>query len=79
MISDTSIATNQVVMHHCDKCTRRYKNREHLTRHQRYECGKEPQFKCPYCPHKCHHKCNLQDHIQRRHSGNKVQYKYFKL
>lgn len=75
-ISDQSFSQEQL-MHHCDKCTRRYKNREHLTRHQRYECGKEPQFHCPHCPHRCYHKCNLQNHILRRHTGNAVYKKYY--
>ncbi|RZF39425.1 hypothetical protein LSTR_LSTR000946 [Laodelphax striatellus] len=30
----------------CEKCSRSYKNKGHLMRHIKYECGIEPKFKC---------------------------------
>ncbi|XP_020288351.1 zinc finger protein 629-like [Pseudomyrmex gracilis] len=36
----------------CEKCGKGYQHRGTLLRHTRHECGKEPQFKCPYCLHR---------------------------
>ncbi|KAK2584893.1 hypothetical protein KPH14_002489 [Odynerus spinipes] len=36
----------------CEKCGKGYQHRATLLRHTRHECGKEPQFKCPYCAHR---------------------------
>lgn len=33
----------------------------------RYECGTEPQFPCPLCPHRAKHKQALQYHAIARH------------
>lgn len=51
----------------CPQCPRTYKTKLALTAHLKYECGKEPQFRCPYCPHRTHHKGQLQVHIKRKH------------
>lgn len=55
----------------CDDCGRRYKQKGGLLQHQRYECGKEPQFSCPHCPYKAKRKTNLQSHILFKHQGFK--------
>ncbi|XP_073977013.1 uncharacterized protein [Rhodnius prolixus] len=36
----------------CVNCYKRYNHSFTLYRHMRYECGKEPQFQCPYCQYK---------------------------
>ncbi|XP_053973120.1 zinc finger protein 358-like [Hylaeus anthracinus] len=36
----------------CETCGKGYQHRATLVRHTRHECGKEPQFKCPYCAHR---------------------------
>ncbi|XP_073978112.1 uncharacterized protein isoform X2 [Rhodnius prolixus] len=36
----------------CQQCNRYYKSKEGLYNHQKYECGKSPQFQCPQCPFK---------------------------
>ncbi|KAF6197383.1 hypothetical protein GE061_020267 [Apolygus lucorum] len=36
----------------CYTCFKMYKRRQHLNRHQRLECGKEPTFVCPHCSYK---------------------------
>lgn len=33
----------------------------------KFECGKEPQFKCPHCPHRTKHKSSLQVHVGTKH------------
>lgn len=51
------------------ECGKVYSNRATLRRHERYECGKEPQFGCPYCPKRCKRKSNLFSHIRIRHKN----------
>lgn len=55
----------------CDTCNRSYKNRETLWRHKRYECGKEPQFKCTACPYRGKRKDSLKSHWINKHE-NKI-------
>ncbi|KAK9502425.1 hypothetical protein O3M35_011207 [Rhynocoris fuscipes] len=54
---------------HCIFCEKSYKRKSHLIRHQVYECGVEPQFQCPHCPHKAKLKENLKAHIANRHTA----------
>ncbi|KAL6264015.1 hypothetical protein P5V15_004096 [Pogonomyrmex californicus] len=51
----------------CSKCGRSYMRKDSLQRHEHWECGKEPQFKCPYCPQRCKRKAHWQRHIRRQH------------
>lgn len=56
-----------VSSHKCNKCLRTYSKAVNLKRHLRFECGVEPQFSCPYCPHKSKLKENLKKHILIKH------------
>ncbi|XP_057329973.1 zinc finger protein interacting with ribonucleoprotein K-like [Microplitis mediator] len=56
----------------CDQCGKGYQHRATLVRHTRHECGKEPQFKCPYCAHRTKQKGNLYQHIRNNHPGKNV-------
>ncbi|KAF6202957.1 hypothetical protein GE061_003365 [Apolygus lucorum] len=49
----------------CDQCGRSYKHKSHLNSHIRYECGKEPQFACDFCPYKSKQKSHLKQHMFR--------------
>ncbi|XP_049795078.1 zinc finger and BTB domain-containing protein 37-like [Schistocerca nitens] len=51
----------------CDACGRSYRYQKGLSRHLKYECGKEPQFKCPQCPGRYTHKHHLKLHMLRNH------------
>lgn len=51
----------------CAKCGRSYRRKDSLQRHEHWECGKEPQFLCPYCPQRCKRKAHWQRHIRRQH------------
>jgi len=51
----------------CGACGKNYTWKTSLTRHQRDECGKEPRFPCPYCPHKSKRRGRLWHHIARVH------------
>lgn len=55
----------------CHQCKASYKNKGHLVRHLRYECGVEPQFECLICLKKFKHKSNLKQHFLLTH-GNQV-------
>ncbi|XP_065162277.1 longitudinals lacking protein, isoforms A/B/D/L isoform X4 [Atheta coriaria] len=51
----------------CSQCDRTYIRKDSLQRHLNYECGKEPQFQCPFCPQKCKRKSHQIRHIKRQH------------
>ncbi|CAG9818624.1 unnamed protein product [Phaedon cochleariae] len=46
----------------CPSCISTYKQKGHLVRHIRYECGIDPKFTCHICFRKFKHKCNLNYH-----------------
>lgn len=63
-----AISFNVVVLgFSCNQCGRIYTLRCNMLRHRRLECGKEPQFLCPHCPHKCKRKENLVTHVAMKH------------
>uniref|UniRef100_A0A1B6LKP4 BTB domain-containing protein n=1 Tax=Graphocephala atropunctata TaxID=36148 RepID=A0A1B6LKP4_9HEMI len=51
----------------CAKCHKTYSSPHTLRRHVRLECGQEPRFRCPYCPHRTKQRYNLMLHISRTH------------
>ncbi|KAG5900376.1 hypothetical protein JTB14_033824 [Gonioctena quinquepunctata] len=51
----------------CGDCGRTYKLKSSLRNHQKWECGKEPQFKCPYCVYKAKQKMHMARHMERMH------------
>lgn len=53
--------------HDCPDCGRVYKLKSSLRNHRKWECGKEPQFKCPYCSYKAKQKMHLVRHLDRVH------------
>ncbi|XP_055530375.1 longitudinals lacking protein, isoforms H/M/V isoform X7 [Wyeomyia smithii] len=61
--------TNQVQdteKYHCLACNRKYLRKKSLTRHLRYECGKQPLYLCPVelCSYKAFYRIVLEKHIQ---------------
>ncbi|XP_014278480.1 zinc finger protein 135 [Halyomorpha halys] len=56
----------------CPDCGNRYKSSTQLCRHRRWECGKEPMFKCQLCVNKFHHRHGLKQHM-RLHIAKKGQ------
>ncbi|KAJ1529434.1 hypothetical protein ONE63_006212 [Megalurothrips usitatus] len=48
----------------CPKCGKSYRWKDSLRRHQRVECGKEPQHCCPYCLYRFKHRFHLNAHIR---------------
>jgi uncharacterized Zn-finger protein len=53
----------------CTQCGKAYMSKGNLTRHLKFECGKEPQFQCPHCPVRTKHKSSLLTHISCKHRG----------
>lgn len=53
----------------CISCGKSYQLASSLYTHEKYQCGKEPQFNCPYCPHKTKLKGNLKAHIGFKHAN----------
>lgn len=51
----------------CNDCGRKYSRKPNLNKHQRYECGKEPQFMCPVCPYRAKYKTTLHSHLGLQH------------
>ena len=51
----------------CVDCGKVFTWNFNLNKHRRYECGKEPQFPCPYCKYRSKQKGDLKKHIRRRH------------
>ncbi|KAK9882341.1 hypothetical protein WA026_020863 [Henosepilachna vigintioctopunctata] len=63
-----STSSNRIRGHFmCYQCGRSYIRKDSLQRHLNYECGKEPQFQCPFCPQKCKRKAHQMRHIIRQH------------
>lgn len=52
--------------HFCE-CGRSYSRPDNLVRHQRLECGKEPQFHCTECDEKFRRRSKLRDHCKSKH------------
>lgn len=49
----------------CNRCNNIYSWPESLRRHQRLECGVEPQYQCCGCHKKFTHKHNLTVHVKK--------------
>lgn len=58
----------------CPDCGRVYKLKSSLRNHQKWECGKEPQFQCPYCVYRAKQKMHIGRHMERMHKE-----RYFKM
>ncbi|XP_033208432.1 zinc finger protein 81-like [Belonocnema kinseyi] len=56
----------------CEKCARSYKNKPHLNRHQKFECGVLPQFICTFCDKRFKRNLHLQQHIVRVHNKTNI-------
>ncbi|XP_031346990.1 longitudinals lacking protein, isoforms A/B/D/L isoform X23 [Photinus pyralis] len=51
----------------CIQCGLSYKQKGHLSRHIKYECGVEPKFRCNFCSRRFKHKNSLQLHTRLQH------------
>ena len=51
----------------CEACGRVYKLKSSLRNHQKWECGKPPQFQCPHCVYRAKQKMHIARHMERMH------------
>ncbi|XP_076287970.1 zinc finger X-chromosomal protein-like [Lasioglossum baleicum] len=58
--------------YHCPRCNAGYTYKKTLKTHMKYDCGKEPRFKCPYCNKRDKCSSNIYKHIRMRHDGMPV-------
>lgn len=65
---DTMQALSEMFI--CTKCTKSYRLRHSLTRHMKFECGKEPMYPCHKCPRRFKHKYDLNVHLRGRHKDD---------
>lgn len=62
-----SATSDQQANFSCPDCGRMYKLKSSLRNHQKWECGKEPQFQCPYCVYRAKQKMHIGRHMERMH------------
>lgn len=55
------------VVYKCPNCIKVYKHSPSLSNHRKYECGKNPQFSCQFCPCQFHRKGNYLRHLTAKH------------
>lgn len=60
---------NQHSVHRCPNCSKVYKSKGSLQRHQNLECHKKPQYKCVHygCTYEAYQKSNYERHLKNRH------------
>lgn len=51
----------------CPECGRMYKLKSSLRNHLKWECGKDPQFQCPFCVYRAKQKMHIGRHMERMH------------
>lgn len=56
-------------MFHCN-CGRSYQHNRSLWRHQKFECGKDPQYTCSICGAKFKHKNHFKVHYFLKHKNS---------
>lgn len=66
-VGSSSSTWNSPGAYPCPQCGKVYRWRGNLNLHLRQECGKDPQFQCPICPHRSKQKSNLKTHIINIH------------
>lgn len=52
----------------CPNCDKVYNAKKNLARHMNLECGKEPQFMCPYCEYRNHRRNEIKKHVRNKHN-----------
>lgn len=60
-------AQSQQPVYHCPRCNAGYTYKKTLMTHMRYDCGKEPRFKCPYCQKRDKCSSNIYKHVRMKH------------
>nr|CAI5843246.1 unnamed protein product [Callosobruchus analis] len=58
--------------YYCPRCGNYYRHKSSLYKHCKWECGKESQFRCCYCPFTAKQRTNLRSHMKSRHSDKEA-------
>ncbi|XP_058795883.1 sex determination protein fruitless isoform X7 [Phymastichus coffea] len=58
----------------CEKCLRRFRNKQGLMQHTKYECMREPRFECAYCLFKCKRPWVIGAHLKKHHGDQIPRY-----
>ncbi|XP_025270153.1 longitudinals lacking protein, isoforms A/B/D/L isoform X27 [Camponotus floridanus] len=58
--------------YHCPNCNNGYGRRDTMLGHYRYECGKAPRYKCPYCNLCSKKTSNIYQHVRCMHPKEQV-------
>ncbi|XP_039284616.1 longitudinals lacking protein, isoforms A/B/D/L isoform X2 [Nilaparvata lugens] len=53
--------------HVSPQCDKKYRYKQGMDFHLKNECGKEPSFQCPHCPHRAKRMANIKRHIASIH------------
>lgn len=56
----------------CNSCGKNYTYTSCLYRHIKYECEKNPRFKCPYCTYIAKRQSNVYAHIKNMHKNYEI-------
>lgn len=59
------------LMFECYQCLKIYKHSKSLSKHLKYECGKEATLRCPFCTYKCKRPDHLKKHTEKHHKDTK--------
>lgn len=51
----------------CENCPSVFRNKYYLHRHVKFECNKDPKYKCPYCNLLSKKSSNVFRHVRRMH------------
>ncbi len=54
----------------CPDCNRSYQHKSSLYLHQKYQCGKVAQLKCPHCSYITNYPGNLKSHTKNIHGDS---------
>lgn len=68
-----SEGTNSSFGYTCGDCGRVYKLKSSLRNHQKWECGKDPQFQCPLCAYRAKQKMHIIRHMGRMHKNQSLE------
>lgn len=70
---ESIILVDGVTRFQCKKCSKSYKNKRHLHRHEKEECiDVMPRFECTLCLNKFRRKYHLVRHLNTKHTNDEI-------
>ncbi|XP_039284518.1 longitudinals lacking protein, isoforms A/B/D/L isoform X18 [Nilaparvata lugens] len=65
--SREAMASHKCCPFRCEQCGKVYSRKTTLNNHVKYDCGKAPSFKCPFCSYVSKRKGNFKTHVFLKH------------